>query len=81
MKKQLFAILSGALLAQSSLSVQAASECKGLEQTACSSNPACTWASGYVRKDGKEVAAYCKVKGAAKDAGADKASAPEAAKK
>lgn len=54
MKKQLFAILSGALLAQSSLSVQAASECKGLEQTACSSNPACTWASGYVR-DRKSV--------------------------
>jgi len=80
MKRHLFVILSGALFALSISSVQAASECKGLDQTACSSNPACTWVSGYVRKDGKEVAAHCKAKGAAKgavkDAGAAKAPAP-----
>ena len=80
MKKSLFVILLGTVFAQSPFSAQAASECKGLDQTACSSNPACAWVKGYVRKDNKEVAAYCKAKGAAQGAGAEKAPAPEAAK-
>ena len=40
----------------------AASPCKGLSETACSANPACGWTRAYTRKDGKEVAAYCRTK-------------------
>ena len=63
MTKPISFIALGALLVLPSLSVQAASECKGLDQTACGANPVCSWVSGYKRQDGKEVAAYCKSKG------------------
>jgi uncharacterized membrane protein len=59
----LLALGSTLALALPTLSVLAASECKGLDQTACAAMQGCTWVSGYVRKDGKEVAAYCKSKG------------------
>lgn len=54
-----FAItFSGLLLAAPH--VQAASQCKGLAQEACSADPACAWVNAYVRKDGREVKAYCR---------------------
>lgn len=59
----LLALGTALALALPTLSVLAASECKGLDQTACAAMQGCTWVSGYVRKDGKEVAAYCKSKG------------------
>ncbi len=63
MTKPISFIALSALLVLPSLAVQAASECKGLDQTACGANPGCSWVSGYKRQDGKEVAAYCKSKG------------------
>ncbi len=75
MTKPLSFIALSALLVLPSLAVQAASECKGLDQTACGANPGCSWISGYARKDGKEVAAYCKSKGERKT-GEEAAAAP-----
>ncbi len=40
-----------------------AAECKGASSTACSANSACTWVSGYTRKDGSKVRGYCRSKG------------------
>ncbi|HSO78673.1 MAG TPA: hypothetical protein VLQ88_00650 [Chromatiaceae bacterium] len=75
MTKPISFIALSAFLVLPSLAVQAASECKGLDQTACGANPGCSWVSGYVRKDGKEVAAYCKSKGERKT-GEEAAAAP-----
>ncbi len=75
MTKSISFIALSALLVLPSLAVQAASECKGLDQTACSANPGCSWVSGYKRQDGKEVAAYCKSKGERKT-GEEAAAAP-----
>ncbi len=74
MINKLYLIPMSAVLALSSQVILAASECKGLDQTACAANTACTWASGYVRKDGKEIAPYCKSKGQKK--GAEEGGAP-----
>jgi len=38
-------------------------ECKGSSSGACSTNPACTWVSGYSKKDGSKVRGYCRTKG------------------
>lgn len=65
------------VLALSSLTIQAAADCKGLEESACTGNPACTWTKGYTRSDGKAVAAYCKAK-AGNKANADAATAAPA---
>ncbi len=67
-----------AVFALSSMSIQAASDCKGLEETACAGNPACTWTKGYTRSDGKAVAAYCKAKTGNK-ASAEPAATPASA--
>ncbi len=75
MIKPISILALGSLLVLPSLAVQAASECKGLDQTACGVNPGCSWVSGYARKDGKEVAAYCKSKGE-KQTGEAAANAP-----
>lgn len=75
MTKPISILALGALLVLPSLAVQAASECQGLDQTACGVNPGCSWVSGYVRKDGKDVAAYCKSKGE-KKAGEEAPAAP-----
>ena len=50
----------GALLIEAS-NANAASQCKGLSETACAADSSCRWVSGYVRKDGREVAAYCRL--------------------
>lgn len=50
------------------VSAQAASQCKGLDNSACDANAACGWVNGYARKDGREVSAFCRTsnKGKAK---------------
>jgi len=48
------------MLAGVSLSVQAKSECKGLDAEACELNASCGLVGGYVRKDGREVKAFCR---------------------
>jgi len=35
-------------------------QCKTLSKKTCSANPGCTWVDGYVRKDGRQVKAYCR---------------------
>lgn len=57
-------VLSATLLAGFGVgSALAESACKGLEQGACEGKADCTWVGGYVRKDGVQVAAYCKSRG------------------
>jgi hypothetical protein len=46
----------------------AASACKGKSESACAADPACGWTKGYTRKDGRQVAPYCRVKGRDKTA-------------
>lgn len=41
-------------------SANAASQCKGLENTACNSNNACSWVNEYERKDGRKVKGFCR---------------------
>lgn len=41
---------------------QAASACKGLDNSACGSTNACSWVDGYTRKDGKSVKSFCRTK-------------------
>ncbi|AFL72307.1 hypothetical protein [Thiocystis violascens] len=38
----------------------AASACKGMEQTACETNAECRWQAGYTRKDNVQVASHCR---------------------
>ena len=45
------------------LSSIAESACKGLSKSACGSNSACVYVSGYARKGGAKVSAHCRVKG------------------
>ncbi len=37
--------------------------CKGQPEAACAEAAACTWVSGYARKDGVEVSGYCRNRG------------------
>lgn len=60
------ALLAGLVLATSTVS--AASPCKGMPQNACMTDGACTWVSGYTRKDGRAVASHCKLKAGKKGA-------------
>lgn len=48
-----FAVLSSA---------NAASACKGLEQSVCQTTENCGWVNSYSRKDGREVKAFCRTK-------------------
>jgi hypothetical protein len=52
-------VLGLAGVAQSSL---AASTCKGMALEACASDAQCAWVDSYIRKDGRTVAAHCKLK-------------------
>ena len=52
-------IASVVSLSAMTFSVQA-SECKGLDNESCSANAACGWVDSYVRKDGREVNAFCR---------------------
>ena len=42
-------------------SATAASPCKGLSESTCLSDDSCRWIAGYVRKDGREVSAHCRL--------------------
>ena len=46
-----------------------ASDCKGLENETCLASDSCGWVDSYVRKDGREVKAFCRTstKGRIKD--------------
>ena len=39
-----------------------ASDCKGMEQSACASEASCSWIEGYTRKDGRTVKSFCRAK-------------------
>ena len=43
-----------------SYSAGAIAACKGMAEAACTADGACTWVSGYARKDGIEVRGYCR---------------------
>jgi hypothetical protein len=38
--------------------------CKGLEESACRDNQACTWISSYTTGNGNTISAYCRKSGA-----------------
>lgn len=47
-------------------SAHAENACKGLPQQTCDGAEQCLWVNGYTRKDGREVASYCRVKSTGK---------------
>lgn len=49
-------------------SATAETACKGLSQQACDGSQSCSWVDAYVRKDGREVASYCRSRPAPKPA-------------
>lgn len=55
---RLSVLLSGLLL--SGVVSAAPQECRQLAEDACATESSCTWVQGYVRKDGREVSAYCR---------------------
>lgn len=60
--------LTAALAALTLMPAAADNTCKGQSQQACDSTAGCTWVKGYARKDGREVAPYCRVKAMPKPA-------------
>jgi hypothetical protein len=44
------------------VAAETASECKGLEQNACSGNQRCSWVKQYKTTKGRDVAAFCRKK-------------------
>ncbi len=62
MNSQSLAGLTLALvLPLSTVSLAAESACKGQSQAGCEAASSCTWVTGYTRKDGRQVAPYCRV--------------------
>jgi hypothetical protein len=53
-------LLSFAIFSTLSLTAEAASQCKGMEASACQQNEDCTWVSSYTTKHGNTVSAYCR---------------------
>lgn len=37
-------------------------QCKGLQESKCTENKACSWVKAYVTKNGTNVQGYCRVK-------------------
>jgi hypothetical protein len=56
----LSSVLFGAFVVVGS-TANAASQCKGLSAAACAADSDCRWVESYVRKDGREVSAYCRL--------------------
>jgi hypothetical protein len=54
--------LTIALASLAALPAAAENACKGLSQQGCEDSAGCGWVKGYTRKDGREVAPYCRVK-------------------
>lgn len=55
-------LLALSLLGLSSIgsAAVAASQCKGLDNTACVASADCGWVESYQRKDGRDVKAFCR---------------------
>lgn len=55
-------LASAVVVATMSFSVNslAASDCKGLQNSACDANASCRWVDGYQRKDNRKVKAFCR---------------------
>lgn len=65
--------IAGLIVSALSFSGQSvASNCKGLENTACGANTSCSWVGSYERKDGRKVNAFCRAKPAGKKSSASK---------
>jgi hypothetical protein len=62
----LSAIITSAALAFGAGTLQAASQCKGLDKGACERNAECSWVDSYTRKDGVKVSGHCRSKGGKK---------------
>ena len=62
----LFSLAIAASLLLASGTANAASQCKGLENSACSQNTSCGWVQGYERKDGRKVSGFCRTKAKSK---------------
>ena len=45
------------------VNIAQAADCSGSSKSSCSTGNACTWVSGYSRKDGTKVRGYCRAKG------------------
>jgi hypothetical protein len=58
--------LTIAFTALAALPAAADNACKDLRQQACADNAGCGWVKGYTRKDGREVAPYCRAKATSK---------------
>jgi hypothetical protein len=54
------AFLSFALASTIPFTANAASQCKGMEASACQESQDCTWVSSYTTKHGNTVSAYCR---------------------
>jgi hypothetical protein len=76
-------LVIASILGAVSFSGQAsAADCKGLENTACDGNNACSWVGGYERKDGRQVKSFCRTKaGSNKKVAAQKSTKTAPAKK
>ena len=60
-------LLVASLIATAAFSGQSyASQCKGLDNGACSAKASCSWVEGYERKDGRTVKSFCRTKSVAK---------------
>lgn len=58
---QAFAVVA-LLVLSSSFANAARTTCKGMIEDACSTSNACTWISGYERRDGVKINGYCRNK-------------------
>lgn len=67
-----------ALVASFPLSASAASQCSGLTEQSCAAAGECRWVGSYVRKDGREVAGYCRSDGQTRRDGQAQAGSPKA---
>ena len=61
MSQQLSRLLILSMLGLSCLPAAADSECKGLDQNACTAKEQCRWMDGYTRKDGVQVSSHCRL--------------------
>lgn len=59
------------------LPAAAANDCKGLSKQACDGTQACSWVKGYTRKDGREVAPYCRAKAPPKSSAVSPPAGPQ----
>lgn len=58
--KTLLSLTLVSALSLPAIEAAAASQCKGLEESACNGNPSCTWISAYTTKNGNTISAYCR---------------------